>query len=781
MSGTLSLTFDNSAGSLQVRLPIIGTGVTANIDWGDTTTDTGVDPNTTTHTYPASGYPNPTAVVTITSSATSVTIFGDANWPGVTKLTTISTTNTSTWGLGTSVTDFSYLFYDALLLTSVPSNIPSSVISLEAMFLGATLFNQNISNWDVSNVTNMGEMFAAATTFDQYIRTWAVQPTTTLADMFNGAAAFQTAFYPTIPGYNTSNNTPLYTFFNVPLALTFGNTPGLVTIPIDVSGVAVSVDWGDGSPVDTSLSHTYSGTGPFTASITITSGTFTHFGYVGWLGVDRLISVATSDTTTWGLGASWGLGSSETSFANLFDGAFGLISVPTNIPPSVRILTGLFIDASTFNQDISSWNVSNVTYMVLMFAGATSFNQDISDWDVGNVVNTSNMFDGATAFNNGSLTDDEAHPLDWNTESVIVMSGMFANTPNFNQYIGGWNVTSATTMEGMFLEASLFNQNISGWNMSNVVNTKLMFSNAVVFNKNIGAWDVGSVVNMESMFEGATAFNGDISGWDISNVTNMSRMFMLADSFNQNISGWNVGNVTNMGYMFYGLYSFNLDISEWDVSSVLDMQRMFYGAQGFNRNISGWDVSSVTNMTQMFTSAIIFNQNIRIWSVGAGTDLTDMFDSATAFQARFYPTTPGYNTDPNEPLYTFFNVAPPPPPPTPSAPVLRLPVGGGGGSFWFGREGFLFKGKGGGGARRSTKMAPGGNTTCNGPTYIYNKYNPGNTGVGAQSTAVRRAKNIKAAVCGPKIPCGQFYNYLGLYDNYTGNPNGYFIYPRSNF
>ena len=108
-------------------------------------------------------------------------------------------------------------------------------------------------------------------------------------------------------------------------------------------------------------------------------------------------------------------------------------------------------------------------------------------------------------------------------------------------------------------------------------------------------------------------------------------------------------------------------------------------------------------------------------------------------------------------------------------------MSGGGGSFWFGVDGFLFKRKGGGGARRSTKMAPGGNTTCNGPTYIYNKYNPGNTGIGAQSTAVRRAKNIKAAVCGPKIPCGQFYNYLGLYDNYTGNPNGYVIYPRSNF
>ena len=131
------------------------------------------------------------------------------------------------------------------------------------------------------------------------------------------------------------------------LSLTFGNTPGSVTIPIDVSGVAVSVDWGDGSPVDTSLNHTYSGTGPFTAVMTITSGTLTSFGYVGWPGVDRLISVSTSNPATWGLGGA------VTSLAHLFDGAFLLTSVPTNIPSSVTSLAGLFIDASSFNQDIS--------------------------------------------------------------------------------------------------------------------------------------------------------------------------------------------------------------------------------------------------------------------------------------------------------------------------------------------------------------------------------------------------------------------------------------------
>jgi uncharacterized repeat protein (TIGR02543 family) len=101
------------------------------------------------------------------------------------------------------------------------------------------------------------------------------------------------------------------------------------------------------------------------------------------------------------------------------------------------------------------------------------------------------------------------------------------------------------------------------------------------------------------------------------------------------------------------------------------------------------------------------------------------------------------------------------------------------GSFWFGGgsmgfPGFLYKKNTGVGGRLSTKMAPGGNTTCNGPTYIYNKFKPGGGGIGASSIANRRAKNRLATICGPQnnkcFPC---YTTLGQYSNYTHNPNGY--------
>ena len=103
------------------------------------------------------------------------------------------------------------------------------------------------------------------------------------------------------------------------------------------------------------------------------------------------------------------------------------------------------------------------------------------------------------------------------------------------------------------------------------------------------------------------------------------------------------------------------------------------------------------------------------------------------------------------------------------------------GQFWYGNTtnfpGFLYKKNVGVGGRRSTKFSPGGNITCNNATYLYNKYTPGSGGVGASSTANRRAKNRLATVCTAN-KCGQYYQYLGRYDNYTGNPNGYFPYPQ---
>ena len=60
-------------------------------------------------------------------------------------------------------------------------------------------------------------------------------------------------------------------------------------------------------------------------------------------------------------------------------------------------MSGLFENRSDFNEDISGWDVSEVTDMTNMFNGASSFNQDLSGWDVGKVNNFDNIFEEAIA------------------------------------------------------------------------------------------------------------------------------------------------------------------------------------------------------------------------------------------------------------------------------------------------------------------------------------------------------------------------------------------------
>jgi surface protein len=55
-------------------------------------------------------------------------------------------------------------------------------------------------------------------------------------------------------------------------------------------------------------------------------------------------------------------------------------------------MSRMFFGARSFNQDISNWNVSNVTNMSNMFYFTESFNQDISSWNVSNVKCKKDMF-----------------------------------------------------------------------------------------------------------------------------------------------------------------------------------------------------------------------------------------------------------------------------------------------------------------------------------------------------------------------------------------------------
>ena len=302
---------------------------------------------------------------------------------------------------------------------------------------------------------------------------------------------------------------------------------------------------------------------------------------------------------------------------------------------------------SNFNQNISSWDVSNVTTMKRMFFFTMNFNQPIGHWDVSNVTDMFGMFQTAQAFN---------QPIgDWDVSNLVDAGQMFAQNTKFHQDIGNWNFESLKSMRAMFWgyfttdtgiyydkyegsgPGSGFNHpSVGNWNVSNVEDMMMLFHNNEDFNQDISNWDVSNVNQMQLMFQGATKFNQPIGNWDVGNVTSMDRLFLGAHAFNQPIGDWDVSNVTNMRKMFYDAISFNQPIGNWDVSNVTDLEGMFHftyhmtGAHAFNQPIGDWDVSNVTDMNGTFYGSS-FNHDISKWDVGNVTDMSNMFRYSKRF------------------------------------------------------------------------------------------------------------------------------------------------------
>ena len=243
-----------------------------------------------------------------------------------------------------------------------------------------------------------------------------------------------------------------------------------VTVPL-AGTVDVVIDWGDGNfaafTTAGDKTHTYASEGQYTVRV---SGSLTAFG-----------SSAVRPNLTKCLSfGDLGL----TSLSNAFRSCANLTEVPTTVPPSVTNMGFMFFGASSFNQNIGSWNVSSVAFMNSMFRSASAFNQDIGSWNVGSVTNMASMFFGATAF---------------------------------NQNIGSWDVGSVTNMSTMFQSAPSFDNggsaDINNWNVSGVTNMSSMFNGASSFNQNIGSWNVSSVAFMNSMFRSASAMTFPLGSW----------------------------------------------------------------------------------------------------------------------------------------------------------------------------------------------------------------------------------------------------------------------------
>jgi surface protein len=384
------------------------------------------------------------------------------------------------------------------------------------------------------------------------------------------------------------------------LTLATNNAASSLSLPFG-GAVAVTVDWGDGSPTASytapgdTPAHVYPPDGTYTVVIAPDTAAspsgpwLTRFGDPGGYTGASLITGVTS------FGA---LGT--TSLAGAFVGATGLTTVPATLPAGVTDLSSAFMGATTFNpssngQSIDTWDTSAVTNMADMFNGASGFDSGIGDWDTSHVTDMSDMFDNAVAFD---------QPVGaWDTGAVTTMRGMFSGAVGFDQPVGAWNTAHVADMGSMFAGAAAFDEPLAGWDTGSVTSMRNMFNGDFAFNQPVGTWDTGHVADMSGMFENATSFDRPIGAWNISAATTMNSMFSGAAAFDQPLAGWDTSHVADMSSMFADAAVFNAPIGGWDTGAVTTMADMFAGAAGFDQPIGTWNVTGVTTMARMFGGA----------------------------------------------------------------------------------------------------------------------------------------------------------------------------------
>ena len=98
------------------------------------------------------------------------------------------------------------------------------------MFYNSIVFNQNIGNWNTSNVTVLMHMFLFAESFNQPIANWDVSSVTNMNGMFGGATNFnQDLTNRCVPNFQSEPDDE----FSSGSALTEANKPIWGTCPSD--------------------------------------------------------------------------------------------------------------------------------------------------------------------------------------------------------------------------------------------------------------------------------------------------------------------------------------------------------------------------------------------------------------------------------------------------------------------------------------------------------------------------------------------------------------------
>jgi len=276
------------------------------VDWGDGTTGivTAYNDADISHTYTTAG-------IKTVSIKGKMTHWSFNNGGDKLKITDVLS------GGSTGLTSLYGGFYGCSNLRFVAndSKWTKDVTDMSRMFFGCSVFNSDISAWDVSSVTDMNRMFYSCSVFNSDISAWDVSSVEDMYYMFDSCSVFNSD----VSAWDVSSVTDMHRMF---LNCSVFNS--------DVSA------WDVSSVTD--MNHMF-----------------------------YYCSLFNSEISAWDV-------SSVTDMHRMFDSCSTFNSdISAWDVSSVTDMNHMFYNCSTFNSDISAWDVSSVTDMSDMLYGANAF------------------------------------------------------------------------------------------------------------------------------------------------------------------------------------------------------------------------------------------------------------------------------------------------------------------------------------------------------------------------------------------------------------------------
>ena len=214
-----------------------------------------------------------------------------------------------------------------------------------------------------------------------------------------------------------------------------------------------------------------------------------------------------------------------------------------------RYFKYMFSQSSSFNGDVSSWNVARVEnmrvsyisavisfvridlsfiyftcftwfdfyqmfifrYLQKMFNRASSFNSDVSSWDVASVKYMDvSTFSSLFLLLIGLLFIYFTCIRQFDTHHMFIsryFKHMFGQIPSFNGDVSSWNVARVEDMRVSYISAVIY-----------FVRIDLYFTCLTQFDFHLMFFSR----YLQEMFNGTLSFNGDLSSWNVARVLYMN-------------------------------------------------------------------------------------------------------------------------------------------------------------------------------------------------------------------------------------------------------------------